>query len=246
MSRRYLVSCQYDGSAFMGWQLQPELRSVSAEILKALKAFHKKDIVIYGCSRTDALVHASDQRFHFDSDLNISADKMKIAINTYLPEDIVVNAVELVDSNFHARYHATAKEYQYLINNGVYDIFRRNYQVHIKDGLDVEKMKEASKLFLGEHDFTSFNASPLKEIPNQVRKISKIDITKDQDIISISYQGTGFLRYMVRMLSQCLIEVGLNKITLLEVKEMLEKKDKDVFRLNGEPQGLYLRRIYYD
>lgn len=246
MVKRYLVSCSYDGSNFVGWQSQPNKRSVTQEIEIALEKFHQKAISICGCSRTDALVHASDQRFHFDSDLVITEDKMRQAINTFLPDDIRINNCVVVDNEYHARYHSSSKEYEYLINNGEYDIFARNYQCYISKELDIDKMIEASKVFIGEHDFTSFNTSTLKDYPNQVREIYSIDISKSSDTISLYFHGNGFLRYMVRMITQSLIEVGLSKLEIVDIRKMLEAKDKRACRYKAEAQGLYLRRINYE
>lgn len=246
MVKRYLCICSYDGSNFVGWQIQPNKRSVSEEIQIALKQFHKKDVEICGCSRTDALVHASGQCFHFDSDLLITEDKMKQAINTFLPDDIKIEKCMIVANDFHARYLAQSKEYEYLINNGEYNIFERNHQTFVNKPLDVDKMVEASKVFVGEHDFTSFNTSTLNNFPNQIREIYSIEITKEEDLISIKYHGNGFLRYMVRMISQVLIEVGLDRISISDVKAMLDAKNKQACRYKALPNGLYLRRINYE
>ena len=196
-------------------------------------------------SRTDAGVHALGQVFHFDSDKEKEEGKLKFSLNSLLPDDIHVMEVKQVSRDFHARYSVKKKTYEYLINIGEYDVFLkgRAYQCFYK--LDVDLMKEGAKLFLGEHDFTSFNTSSLKEYPNQVRNITEFSITRKKDLLKIKVTSSGFLRNMVRIMVGTLIDLGRGKKSLDDVKNMLENPSKTTRRYNADPNGLYLVKIFY-
>ena len=135
--------------------------------------------------------------------------------------------------------------YDYLINNGEYDPLKRNYCCFERDTLDLEKMKKAAEVFVGTHDFTSFNATGKDEIVNQERTVYNITVNRSGDMICLSFYGSGFLRYMVRMMAQTMIEAGKGKITLEDIRKMLEAKDKEACHYNGDPQGLYLMEVGY-
>lgn len=240
---RYKAIVSYDGSAFDGWQIQKNGRTVQQEINKAISKITNQQINIVGSGRTDSKVHAKGQTFHFDTDKQFK--DIAHAINSQLPEDIFIRSVEPVDDDFHARYSVKWKHYDYVINNGEYSPLLRNYSCFVKKKLNIEKMKEVAQVFIGEHDFTSFNSTSKEEIENQVRTISKIDINCENDIITLSFYGDGFLRYMVRMISQTIIEAGLERITVEEVEKMLLAKSKTACNFNGEGCGLYLVEVGY-
>jgi tRNA pseudouridine38-40 synthase len=246
MKQRYLATVAYDGKDFWGWQSQHHHRNVQDCIEEALAKFHPVYVEIVGSGRTDRGVHAKGQRFHFDSDLNMTCHQMMAAINCNLPEDVKVTAMEVVPSSFHCRFHATRKRYDYLINNGPYDLFLRNSHLFVKDILDIQQMRQASLLLIGEHDFSTFCANRTSEKENQVRTITRLEIIKTDHTIQMIFEGKGFLRYMVRMLAQTLIEVGRGRITIDQVQEMLEAKDKDACRFNAKPYGLYLMEVHYE
>ncbi len=241
---RYKCVVSYDGKRYAGWQKQADDLTVQETIEKAISKIVNHEVVVVASGRTDARVHALGQTFHFDSEKRI--ENFQKAINSQLPKDIYIKSIEEVTEDFHSRFDAKYKHYEYFINNGEYNPCIADYSCYIKDKLDIELMKQASKLFVGTIDFTSFNATKLTETENQVRTIYKIDIKVKEELIYISFYGDGFLRYMVRMLTQTLIEVGLNKISVNDVKEMLEKKDKTACSFNAEPQGLYLIEVSYE
>ena len=240
---RYKATVSYDGSGYYGWQSQNDKPSVQQKLNEAISRITNETISITGSGRTDSRVHAYGQTFHFDTDKKFA--DLASSINSQLPDDIHVIKVEEVSDDFHARYDVRWKHYDYLINNGPYDPLKRNYSVHEREKLDIELMKKASEVFIGEHDFTSFNATKKQEIANQTRTIYNISVASDGNMIRISFYGSGFLRYMVRMLAQTMIEAGKGKISPDEIREMLEKKDKEACHYNGEPQGLYLMEVGY-
>ena len=240
---RYKATVSYDGSGYYGWQSQNDKPSVQQKLNEAISHITNETVSITGSGRTDSRVHAYGQTFHFDTDKKFA--DLALSINSQLPDDIHVIKVEEVSDDFHARYDVRWKHYDYLINNGPYDPLKRNYCVHEQEKLDTELMKKAGDVFLGEHDFTSFNATKKQEIANQTRTIYNISVASDGNMIRISFYGSGFLRYMVRMLAQTMIEAGKGKISPDEIREMLDKKDKEACHYNGQPQGLYLMEVGY-
>ena len=158
---------------------------------------------------------------------------------------IYIREVEIVDDNFHSRFSAFYKHYDYLVNDGPYSPLLRNYCYQIHDRLDEELMRKATKILEGTHDFTSFNATSISEIENQVRTIYKIDVERRDNMVRLSFYGDGFLRYMVRILSRCLIEVGLQNLSLEQLQKMLLAKNKQVCSYNCAAEGLYLIEVSY-
>ncbi|MFV0380604.1 MAG: tRNA pseudouridine(38-40) synthase TruA [Anaerorhabdus sp.] len=242
---RYFVKVSYDGTNYAGWQSQPNKVTVQSQIELALKKITKENIMIHGSGRTDARVHALNQVFHFDTELFIDEAGWTRAFNSHLPKDIVVKCTKRVSDDAHCRRDAKKKYYQYLINTGKYNLFDRNTIYQYNKKLDLDKMIEASSIFIGVHDFSSFCANTKEEKENQIREIFEINFTVEKDIISVMFVGNGFLRYMVRMLMGALIDVGRGKITTDELKAIFNKKDKDACNCNADPCGLYLVKVCY-
>ena len=244
---RYKVTLSYDGSQFHGWQVQNDVRTVQEEIEKCLTKINKIKTRIIGSGRTDAKVHALGQVFHFDSvHESMNADNWKRALRSLLPEDIRIVDVLEVDDEFHARYDAKTKEYRYYINLGDYNIFERNYCLELNEALDIQAMIDVSKLFIGTHDYSSFNASTYEEIEDQVRTIYDILIDGSHDLLEIKIIGNGFLRYMVRMIVGTLIEVGRNNIDSSFVSDNLKIKEKGSVPYRAPANALYLYSVEYD
>ena len=242
---RYKVTVAYDGRNYAGFQSQTNALAIQDVIEKALLKIFGEKIRIVMSSRTDAGVHAKGQVFHFDSDIQKDLYKLKYSFNCLLPKDIHVINVEIVNENFHSRFSVKNKTYEYIINVGEYDVFLDGYAYQCHYALDVEMMKKGAELFLGEHDFGSFNTSSYKEYPNQVRTITEFKITKSKDIIKIRVTSTGFLRNMVRIMVGTLIDLGRGQKTLKEVKGMLDHPSKSTRRYNADPHDLYLIKIRY-
>lgn len=242
---RYKVTVSYDGYDYYGWQKQENLKSVQAEIEKYLSKICNKEIEIVASGRTDRYVHALGQVFHFDTDLKMPESKWIYALNNFLPKDIRILKFEVVSEDFHARFSAKSKTYRYIYTKDILNPFQYKYKTVIKENPDLELMKIASIYLIGTHDFTSFCSNKINPLKSRIKTIYSIQIyEKDEDII-LEFNGNGFLRYMVRMLSQVLLEVGKKTLTPLDVKEMLEKKDKDICRYKAEGYGLYLVEIQY-
>ena len=245
---RYLITISYDGTLFSGYQKQPKERTIQSELEKALKEINGgKKVDVHASGRTDAGVHALNQKVHFDLETKITTDKLVKGLNSLLPKDIYVkNAIE-VKEDFHARFSAIGKEYIYILNMGEYNPIERNYVYQYNKKLDVVEMERAMKYLEGEHNFKSFTKTD-EEKDDYVRTISQTNLIRDsKDLykITLLLVGTGFLRYMVRNIVGTLINVGEGKIKSEEVIEILKKEDRKAAGKTANPEGLYLKNVFY-
>ncbi len=246
---RYFITFSYDGSNFKGYQKQVKERTIQAELEAALKKINKNEKVnVTASGRTDALVHAYNQKAHFDMDTIIDVDKLKYSLNSLLPEDIYVRGATIVENDFHARFSVKAKEYIYKINLGIYNPIERNYIYQYNKRLDIPEMERALKYFEGEHNFKAFTKTSPEDKDDYVRNIIQATLERDpRDInkITITLLGTGFLRYMVRNIVGLLIEVGEGKIKSEEVISILNSQDRTKAGICAPACGLYLNDVYY-
>ena len=239
---RYLVELSYDGSNFNGFQRLNDERSVQAELEHALSIINKADVEVKGAGRTDKGVHALGQRAHFDLDVDVPIDRLKTALNDILPGDIRIISIEKVTQDFHARFNVTKKVYEYKINTGEYDVFKNNYYYQYKYDFNIDILKEVASLFIGVHNFKNFVSG---ERDNYEAIIYNIDINKDKNIITITFEGKSFYRYMVRNLVGAMLDVARGKATIEDVKSMLDNYDIDKHLSCAPANGLYLNKIYY-
>lgn len=240
------VKCivSYDGSKFYGFQIQNKLRTVQGEIQKALKKICEEEVTIHASGRTDAKVHGNKQVFHFDTSRQMPEKQWKRAINHFLPNDIYILDSLFVSEDFHSRYSATKKEYHYLLSTNEYSPFETNYIYQYGRPLDLELMKDAASIFIGEHDFASFCS--YDQYGNTIRELYKILIEDNNGIITFTIVGNGFRRYMVRYIVGGLIQVGAKRITKKRLQELLDSKGKEKCLFKAKPQGLYLYEVFYD
>ena len=243
---RYLMTFSYDGSKYNGYQKQPNKRTIQSEIEKALTTINNNCFVSISASgRTDALVHAINQKAHFDLNINITCDKLKKAINSLIPKDIYVKKIETVNDSFHARYNVLAKQYIYKINIGEYNPIEKDYVLQLCHDLNITEIKKALKYLEGTHNFKSFvKANP--DITDYTRTIIETDIKQENNILIISFLGTGFLIYMVRNMVGLLIEIGLGKRKSEDVITILNKEDRTSSGITALPNGLYLKDVFYE
>ena len=245
---KFFITFSYDGSSFNGYQKQPSKRTVQGEMEKVLKQINdNKKVDITASGRTDAGVHAIHQKAHFSLNIDINTDKLKKALNSLLPKDIYVKQVENVSEEFHARFSAIGKEYIYKINMGEYNPIERNYIYQYNSKLDVVEMERALKYLEGTHNFKTFTKSD-EEKDDYVRTISQTSIvrdSKDVNQLTLTFVGTGFLRYMVRNMVGTLIEIGEGKRKSEDIIDMLKKEDRRVAGKTANPEGLYLRNVFY-
>lgn len=243
--RNIKLIIEYDGKSFNGWQKQPNKLNIQGEIEKAIGEITGEEIDLIASGRTDAGVHSLGQTANFKTNSNIQIEKMPFAINSKLKKSIRIKSAEEVDERFHSRYSVKSKKYRYTINNSLYGTaLYRDMEYHFPIKLDVEKMKEASKYFEGEHDFKAFKASGTSS-KSSVRKIYKAEVTRNEDRVYIELTGSGFLYNMVRIISGTLLDVGIGKIKPEEIKDIIESKKRENAGKTLPANGLCLVEVMY-
>jgi len=248
---RFFITFSYDGSEFSGYQKQPKARTVQGELERVLKQINNnKEVEVHASGRTDAGVHAINQKAHFDLDIEITEEKLQKGMNSLLPYDIYIKKIEMVQDDFHARFNAIGKEYIYKINMGEYNPLERKYVYQHNKKLDVSEMQRALKYIEGTHSFKSFTKIDEEKIDkdNYVRTLSQTSIERDlKDVnkITLVFIGTGFMRYMVRNIVGTLIEIGEGKKKSEEIIEILKQEDRTKAGKTANPEGLYLKNVFY-
>lgn len=246
--KNYLLTIEYDGTNFSGWQRQPRQRTVQGEIEKVLSKLCCQKIELYGASRTDAGVHALDQKASFSGDFDIPLNRLVIGANGLLPKDVKILSAQEVPAGFHGRFSSKGKKYSYrIINSRTFSVFDRPYNLIVdRQKLDVEKMAEAAKCFLGNHDFKVFSGKNGVAKLNTSRTINNIKVTESGEFsILIEIAGDSFLYKMVRMMVGALINVGMGKHEPEAIKDILEGKLKRIGKTAG-PEGLFLEEVYFN
>jgi tRNA pseudouridine38-40 synthase len=242
------MTFSYDGSDFKGYQKQPKSRTVQGEIENVLKKINgDKDVSVSASGRTDAGVHALNQKAHFDLDVSIECDKLLHSMNSMLPDDIYVKQLEDVSENFHARFDAIGKEYIYQINMGEYNPLERKYVYQHNSKLDVVEMQRAMKYLEGTHSFRAFTKVD-EEKDDYVRTLSQTNLLRDlKDVnkITLVFVGNGFMRYIVRNMVGTLIEIGEGKRRSEEIIDILKSEDRTQAGKTANPEGLYLKNVFY-
>ena len=242
---RLKATVSYDGSGYAGWQRQDNALGIESIIMDVMERIHHHPVEITGSGRTDAGVHAIAQVFHFDSELKMSKEQWRRAMNALLPVDIRIQDVEKVREDFHARFDAISKRYDYYLSYDIDNPFLQRYRAFYRGRLNIERMKECAALFVGTHDFTSFTSSRIDPRKSRVRTITMCAIEETADGLHFRLEGNSFLRYMVRMIVGTLIEAGRDRLSVQEVKAMLEAKDKEACRYKAPGSGLYLVEVRY-
>lgn len=247
--RNLKVFIAYNGAAYHGFQRQGNALSVQEVVERTIGRLLKiPPPVIYGCSRTDAGVHARRFCFNVKIDSTIPCEGFIKGMNTLLPSDIAVLSCEDASNDFHARYCTKSKEYVYLINTKpTRDVFLQNLAFHYPYPLDISKMNEAAKLFLGEHDFGGFcRAVGKTTVKTTVRTIYELNVSKNDGICEIKIRGNGFLYNMVRIITGTLIYISEGKRTLDDVRRAIETGERTFAGATLPPEGLYLNEVFYD
>ena len=233
---KYMMVISYDGSKFHGFQRQKDVRNVQGYIEKVLSEILNEDIVVKGAGRTDRGVHAKYQVVHFET--NNKINNFKKLLNKQLV-DLKVKKIKKVSNDFHARHSVKNKIYLYKLD--LSNKKDENYYGNVKNYLVINKIRKASKLFLGTHDFKNFVAGDRIDYNSTILGIK---IYKFNKVLYFKFKGIGFYRYMIRNLVGALIEVGKNKVTINELQDMIDLKVEK--RLpTSSPNGLYLLKINY-
>lgn len=239
---RYLMKVSYDGSGFYGFQRLNDYRTVQKVLEEALGVINKGEVLVKGASRTDKGVHAYGQMIHFDVDYDIPADRLMYAVNRILDNDIRVLDCKKVGNDFHARFNVKRKKYVYKINLGDFDCLKSRYFLQVYEKLDIDKMRECAKVFLGCHDFRNFVAG---ERDNYLMCVEDIKFNMSNDILEIEFLGKSFYRYMVRNMVGAMLEVGMHKKEICDVSKMLDDYMIKKQMMTAPACGLYLMDIEY-
>jgi len=243
----YKLLLQYDGTDFHGWQIQEGRRTVQGELTQALSLIEGRSVNVHGSGRTDAGVHAEGQVASVEIQREITATKLRAAINGNIGKDVRVLSCEVVADDFHARYSALEKTYVYRIVNGpVISPFWWRYAHHDARQLDLERMKDVGRLFCGEHDWTAFSAAQ-SDVEDRVRTVTRVEISERPDpLIEIHVSANGFLRYMVRAMAGTLMAVGRGALDRDAVAAALQTGVRPTAAVTAPACGLTLVSVRYE
>ena len=243
---KILLNISYDGTNYFGWQRQKNAITVQQIVEEKLSMLLNRQIKIIGASRTDAKVHALAQKAMFDIDNSkIPIEKLPLVINKLLPPDIVITDAKITEDNFHARYDVFSKTYRYAILNSEFSVPQyRNYCWHIKNNLEHQIINDAVKLFTGTKDFASFCACGSSQ-KSTVRTIYDFHAEFNGNFIIFEITGNGFLYNMVRIIVATVISAAEKKITVNDIKTIIEAKKRILASRTAPPQGLTLTNIIY-
>lgn len=243
--RRILLTVEYDGTNYAGWQRQINGLAVQQVLEEALQKATREPIVVTGASRTDAGVHARGQAVHFDTESSIPPEKFPFVLNTMLPPDVRVHAGREVPQGFHARFMTCGKRYTYrIVNSRHASAIRRNTHVHVPLPLDLASMQEAAGQLLGTHDFAAFQASG-GTAKTTVRTIHSAELLRVGDELILTVEGDAFLYNMVRIIAGTLIEIGLGRRTVNAFSEAYETLNRLSLGVTAPPHGLELTEVRY-
>ena len=242
----FKITIEYDGSAYHGWQRQAAERTIQGEIENALMIMTGDSITVIGSGRTDAGVHALSQAANFRCNTSLTPEAFLKGLNSLLPEDIVITSCKMVSEKFHARYDVKSKVYHYrILNRSLPAAISRHYAWHIRKKLDLSAMKEALSYIIGSHDFKAFEGSGSPRA-STVRCITNADLVKpDNDYLVLKIEGDGFLKFMIRNIVGTLVDVGFNKITPQDFKQILISKDRNLAGITAPAHGLFLIDVKY-
>ena len=244
--RRLLITIRYDGTDYHGWQVQPNGVTVQERIQDAVEKVFGARLDVTGCSRTDSGVHANMFCFHMDTELDIPCEKVPLALNTALHDDIAVLSCKEVDGDFHARYCAKGKRYVYrLYDSHLRDPFINRYSVQYKGKLNVNAMNLAAQSFVGKHDFSAFCASG-SEVEDRVRTVYEMRVERIGNEVAVTVSADGFLYNMVRIMVGTLLEVSEGRLSAEDIKIALKTGKRELAGRTAAAQGLCLDRVFYD
>lgn len=247
---KYCMRLSYDGTAYGGWQVQPNVGTIQEQVQDVLYTIFQEKILLIAAGRTDAGVHAKGQMAHFEIGREVDLRKLLRGLNGILPEDIRILDIWPVASDFSARYDAKSKVYRYyLCLNPVSEPFRRLYSLHIRHKLDLELLQEAAKHFVGEHDFTSFanDADSGSAAKNPIREIRRLSVIEEGNgYVCLEFEGKSFLYKMVRNIVGLLLDIGRGKRSIEDIRGIFAAKDRCMAGRAAPAHGLFLMSVDYE
>ncbi len=242
---RYLLKIAYNGTAYHGWQVQPNGITVQQVLCEKISEIAGHNVSVIGCSRTDSGVHAKEFFCHFDCENNIPEKAFVYGLNSILPKDISALDCKTVSSDFHARYNCIGKRYVYNFFDGdVLLPFYSDFTYISPIKIDETKMNEFCSLLLGEHDFIAFSSSK-RTVEDTVRTIFDAQAQREDDFVRLSVTGNGFLYNMVRIIAGTALRYSGSNCCVEDIKKALELKSREQLGATLPPQGLFLDKVFY-
>jgi tRNA pseudouridine38-40 synthase len=247
--KKFKLVIAYDGSAYQGWQVQKIGTGVQEKIEAVLAKYFPSKPRLHSSSRTDTGVHALGMVAHFEipkTENKIPTARLAIALNAFLPEDIRVLSATKAKKDFHARFDAKGKQYRYFIwNHHAMNPLLCDRAWHVPQKIDFAKMKAAAKLFVGKHDFKSFAANHPYEMETTVRTLTRCDVKRSGQQITIIIEGDGFLYKMCRGIAGTLAQCGYGRFSVSDVKAMFSKTNRCAAGMSAPAHGLVLWKVFY-
>lgn len=249
-SFKFKLVVAYDGSNYAGWQVQKTGVGVQQKVEEALRKLFPSVQRIHSSSRTDTGVHALGMVAHVEiprAEFRMPVEKLGLALNAWLPEDIRVQSARRCPADFHARFDATGKQYRYLVwNDRAMNPLLRGRAWHVPQPLNIAEMKEAARVFLGRHDFKSLAANRDYEMESTVRTLRRCDIRKTGRQLTFLIEGDGFLYKMCRGIVGTLVQVGKGRFKKTDIKKMLKARDRSAAGMSAPAHGLVLWKVFYE
>jgi tRNA pseudouridine38-40 synthase len=243
--RNIKLIIEYDGTAYCGWQVQPNGVTIQEVVQGALERMLGERATLRSSGRTDAGVHARGMVACFNTDKTLPLRAFREGLNTMLPDDIAVRDAAEVPLEFNPRFDAQGKHYRYtLLLDELRSPLARHTAWRLRGRLDLDKMREACSHFIGEHDFAAFQAAGCAA-NTTVRRITSLELVEEGRFLHIDVNGTGFLRNMVRIMAGTLVEVGQGRRPAQDVERLLEEGNRGTAGITAPPQGLCLMEVYY-
>ena len=244
--RNLLLTITYDGRGFHGWQIQPNAYTVQEALQTALAQVIGEDFELKGCSRTDSGVHANMYCVSVKTAHPIPPERLRAALNRWLPLTVAVKDCREAAADFHARYSCKSKEYIYKIwNSEVRSPFLEGYALHYRYPLDEQKLHQAAQAYVGSHDFTSFCTLDNREPGDLTRNVKGFSVTREGDMVVMKVEADGFLYNMVRIMVGTLLYMAQGKLGYDAIPQILEKRDRSFAGPTAPACGLYLNQVYY-
>ena len=245
--RNLLLTICYDGKRYHGWQIQQNAMTVQEAFQTALSKIIGNDFDVKGCSRTDSGVHANMYCISLKTEHPIKPERLKAALNRWLPLSIAVLDCKEVAPDFHARYSCTSKEYIYKIwNSEVRNPFLDGYALHYRYKIDENLLDKAAQAYVGRHDFTSFCTLDNREKGDMTRNVKAFSVTREGDLVTMKVEADGFLYNMVRAITGTVLYAAEGKLTPEEIPAILDSGNRTLAGPTAPPGGLYLTRVWYE
>jgi tRNA pseudouridine38-40 synthase len=246
MPQRFKLTIAYDGSAYRGWQVQPDGSTVQGVIEQALQVITQDKVRLFASGRTDAGVHALGQVAHFDCPKRLDARTLQNGLNSLLPPDVVIMACDMATDIFHARYDAKLKHYRYrILNRRLPMAIGRQYVWHVPSRLDLKSMAAAANHLMGRHDFGAFESTGSPRA-HAIRRVTRAEfLTQADGIVHFEIEAEGFLKQMVRNIVGTLVQVGLGRMRAGDIPRILATRDRRQAGPTAPASGLFLVRVFY-